>query len=357
VVVIDVPGQEAGTADQNLGSTTGSARDPGLQGSLLGYLQRDQNDNVTFVSADYLPFDTMAPGSTATQVVMSVGGATYTSAQLPAGQAGFFVLVLDAGNADPLVQDTFAVSGSGLSDSDQATNLDTIAGLMNSFMDDPTRLFLIQSIGSVQRVDNGDPNTAFTPASAWNDLVQQQTNLGGHGYYLNMLQPTNNGNDGTYAFVGPGDPPGYLSPWSATSSEQATGTPGHLTKLLTRTTGRSTTPSSPLEHAGGRSASADRFPVHRVVARPQGHAGPCRCTCLHHRRAGLAGTDREQLLERDAFDSIQTALTRLNYSPPPHPPSCQNQPNPFTLQDFDDVQNQLETEMLYGQGVTNLITI
>ena len=54
-------------------------------------------------------------------------------------------------------------------------NLDTMAGLMNPFMDDPTRLFLIQSIGSVQRVDNGDPNTAFTPARAWNDLVQQQT--------------------------------------------------------------------------------------------------------------------------------------------------------------------------------------
>jgi hypothetical protein len=244
VVVIDVPGQEAGTADQNLGSTTGSARDPGLQGSLFGYLQRDQNDNVTFVSADYLPFDTMAPGSTATQVVMSVGGATYTSAQLPAGQAGFFVLVLDAGNADPLVQDTFAVSGSGLSDSDQATNLDTMAGLMNSFMDDPTRLFLIQSIGSVQRVDNGDPNTAFTPASAWNDLVQQQTNPGGHGYYLNMLQPTNNGNDGTYAFVGPGVP--HLSPWSATSSEQATGTPGHLTGLLTRNNRSQYYPKSPL---------------------------------------------------------------------------------------------------------------
>ncbi|HEY6776215.1 MAG TPA: hypothetical protein VI122_06870 [Thermoleophilaceae bacterium] len=26
------------------------------------------------------------------------------------------------------------------------------------------------------------------------------------------------------------------------------------------------------------------------------------------------------------------------------------------MQDLEDVQNQLETEMLYGQGVTNLIT-
>jgi hypothetical protein len=78
-----------------------------------------------------------------------------------------------------------------------------------------------------------------------------------------------------------------------------------------------------------------------------GHAAALACITA---ALGLPAPIEEQLLERDAFDSIQTALTRLNYSPPPDPPSCQNPPNPFTLQDFEDVQNQLETEMLYGQG-------
>lgn len=109
-----------------------------------------------------------------------------------------------------------------------------------------------------------------------------------------MLQPTNNGNDGTYAFVGPGVPPGYLSPWSATSSEQATGTPGHLTGLLTRNNRSQYYPKSPLgtrrwtfSFRGSLSGPPCRGPTAATSRAMPLHlpASPPRWACRHRSRA------------------------------------------------------------------------
>ena len=71
ITVIGVPGMPAGAADASWGINTG------VPGRLTGWLQEDSQGNMTFVSGDYVPFDTVAPGTSATQAVITVGGQTY----------------------------------------------------------------------------------------------------------------------------------------------------------------------------------------------------------------------------------------------------------------------------------------
>jgi hypothetical protein len=116
-----------------------------------------------------------------------------------------------------------------LSDTDAASGLAAIDGLLAQAANDPSQLVFLQSIGSVQRNDDGQAATL-----AWNAVATDMSGLGGSAFYFNALN--GQGEGGTYAFVGPGDAPSFLSPWAKTASTLATGTPGHLTGVLARNT-------------------------------------------------------------------------------------------------------------------------
>jgi hypothetical protein len=220
---IGVPGLGAGnggTQNSDLGDQRNFNPPPG---NLNGFLRPDSSKNFAYVDADYVPFTTAAPGTTATQAVISVGGNSYSSYNMSPGQAGFFVLLLDAGTLEREFAQTFVVSGPGIDSSNLPTILGEMDQLLQDHMSDPTTLYFIQSVGTIER-DTADS----VAASEWNQVRDDQTFLGGHGYYLNAAD------GGGYTFVGPANAPTFLSPWGMTASAAATGTAGQLSGMLAR---------------------------------------------------------------------------------------------------------------------------
>jgi hypothetical protein len=220
---IGVPGLGAangGRENNDLGDQRNFNPPPG---NLNGFLRRDSSDNFSYVDADYVQFDTTAPGTTPTQAVISVGGNSYSSYNMSPGQAGFFVLLLDAGTLEREFAATYVVSGPGVDGSNLPGILSEMDQVLQDHMTDPTTLLFIQSVGTIER-DTADA----VAASQWNAVMQDQTSLGGHGYYLNAAD------GGSYAFVGPADAPTFLSPWGMTASGDATGSPGQLSGVLAR---------------------------------------------------------------------------------------------------------------------------
>jgi hypothetical protein len=67
---------------------------PGERGTLNGYLQVVNKPSFEFVSPEYEAVDTSAPGSTATQNVITVGEHTFRSAKIQPGQQGFQIVYL-----------------------------------------------------------------------------------------------------------------------------------------------------------------------------------------------------------------------------------------------------------------------
>ena len=227
--VIGVPGQDAGTAYENAGLTQVSGRNVGAPGSLVGYLQADQRGRYHYVNGDFAAFDTSTAASTGARNVMAIDGQTITSDLLPIGQAGFHLVTMESDTLDLQLNVTYAVSGTDLSDTDAASGLSAIDGLLAQAANDPTQLVFLQSIGSVQRNDAGQAATL-----AWNAVATDLSGLGSHAFYFNALN--GQGDGGTFAFVGPGDAPSFLSPWAKTATTLATGTPGHLVGVLARNT-------------------------------------------------------------------------------------------------------------------------
>jgi hypothetical protein len=66
----------------------------GERGSLNGYLQIVNKASFEFVSPEYLSVDTSAPGSTATQNVVTIGEHTFRSQKIQPGQQGFQLVYL-----------------------------------------------------------------------------------------------------------------------------------------------------------------------------------------------------------------------------------------------------------------------
>jgi hypothetical protein len=92
-------GATGGFAEQNneamqAGIPEFLAGSTGERGSLNGYLQVVNNSTFEFVSPEYVSVDTAAPGSTATQNLITVGEHTYRSQKIQPGQQGFQILFL-----------------------------------------------------------------------------------------------------------------------------------------------------------------------------------------------------------------------------------------------------------------------
>ena len=84
-------GGEAGAATRHRNTDLANLRD---DGGIRGFLLRDNlGDYSGFDTPEHLDFQTQAPGSTATQNLIEVGGGTYTAA-LPAGSLGGFQVVI-----------------------------------------------------------------------------------------------------------------------------------------------------------------------------------------------------------------------------------------------------------------------
>jgi hypothetical protein len=198
-------------------------------GALKGFLRPDSSGNYTYVDGDYVPFDTVAPGTTPTEAVISVGGSSYSSGTLSPGQGGFYVLALDAGTLAKKSDGTWVVSGPGVDSTNLPNTLSEMHQVLQTYVDDPSTLVFIQSVGTVDR-DAADAGAV----AEWNQVRDDQTALGGHGYYLNAVDGDACDGCGSYAFVGPANAPTFLSQWAMTASPWATGSPGQLSGLLGR---------------------------------------------------------------------------------------------------------------------------
>ena len=349
--VIGVPGQDAGTAYENAGLTQVAGRNVGAPGSLVGYLQADQRGRYHYVNGDFAAFDTSTAGSTGARNVMAINGQTITSDLLPIGQAGFHLVTMESDTLDLQLNVTYAVSGTDLSDTDAASGLSAIDGLLAQAANDPTQLVFLQSIGSVQRNDAGQAATL-----AWNAVATDLSGLGSHAFYFNALN--GQGDGGTFAFVGPGDAPSFLSPWAKTATTLATGTPGHLVGVLARNTQSQYYPKfAALE------PSLD-FSLPFVAYQPT-QAWPYRdaahlpaLTCIAQALGLPPSADREQLpqpelhlRELPVLDLGLTSRSRTSRPPPTRPARTR----PSIEQEFNDAQGQITQELRAGAGVSKLI--
>jgi hypothetical protein len=186
--LIGIPHLDQGQAFTS--SQLASTASPSQSGSLSGYLQLDMNvpPNYGFTFGDYVSFDTNETGQTSGQNVMTVGNASYSSEPLSEGQAGFQVVVLNAGNLLPVPEgnETFVTNESATQSNDAGVN--AMNAFIKSWASNQT-LFLIQSIGSP------------TPlSSAWvQTLAPTIASLGGSPSVLNALPAANGG----YTLVAP----------------------------------------------------------------------------------------------------------------------------------------------------------
>jgi hypothetical protein len=89
--------QNVGVVPQGVDGFVGGSG--GQPGSLNGYLQPVTNNAFQFVSSEYARLDTAAPGTSETQSVVTLGGQTFTSEQIPAGALGFHLVVLNPSGA------------------------------------------------------------------------------------------------------------------------------------------------------------------------------------------------------------------------------------------------------------------
>ena len=221
---VGVPGLPAGQGYAN----AGLAAVPGASiaaGDLHGYFQENlTGSDFTYVSVERVSFDTGDP--TADPAIITVGSdepgssfpkTTYTSANLGA-QAGFFVVVLDAGSLAVQAQQTFANNNPGL------TNM---AALLAKWDNAPSALVIVRSIGAVTRVSSGTGQVG-----SWDAVAGDLQQLGSSVFYFDAL---NGAASSQYTQVGPAGSPGYPSPWTQIASAEHSGN-GRLTGLLARDT-------------------------------------------------------------------------------------------------------------------------
>ncbi|MDQ6798273.1 MAG: hypothetical protein M3011_09710, partial [Actinomycetota bacterium] len=170
--LIGIPGSSEGQATQ-----IGTHPLEGPRGSLHGYLQQNPRLFYTFVSPDYVPFDTSVPNHPPSRNQMDINGTIYTS---EAVTNGFHVVALDQGNLRPLgpapsfTFDTDSTSPDGAAD-------------MRFFLSEVNNpatpaIVFIQSIGSPTppAVVSGPGTGADSPADpAWFPLADEIAKLGG----------------------------------------------------------------------------------------------------------------------------------------------------------------------------------
>jgi hypothetical protein len=343
---IGVPGAFCCESAINPGlNLTGADGTVHQNGDLSGYLQLDNTQHYTYVSPDYVPFNTNAAGTTASQAVVTMGNHTYTSDALPAGQAGFFLMLLDAGSLQLVQKDTAAVSGGGISPFDAGNNLFTLTRDIQSAYRDPSKLLVLQSIGQVQRTDDSTGGLN----AAWDDFATAQGQIGGNGLYLNALSP------GAYTYVGPAQPnTGANSQFSATSSADASGGAGagQLSGMLARNSNSQYWPrvAGPLTPATAFLPTVvyqppTPWPLRDTPAQRQAMA------CIAAALQIPAPIEDDYTNSGYDFGSLSGPLDRLSSSKLPNLPQCSTG---FQASDFDNAQNELATEFNYVATVGQL---
>lgn len=339
--VIGVPGLPPGTSDESADLSLVHGRDDvGIHGALRGYLQLDSSNNFTYVNPDFVPFTTVAAGTTSTQAVIDVGGTGYTSDQVPSG-AGFFVLILEADTLDFQYQQTFAVSPAQLT-----AQWGDMASLLDTFKNDPGKLVFVQSIGNVARPDFNDAESI-----RFDEVADEITNFGGNDLFFNTLS---GGDLGSFAFIAPGNPPSQPSPWAAAATRSATGTQGQLTGVLARNT-----QSQYYAKTASDSTTFD-FELSTLAYRDT-VAWPLRDTAAH--KAALACvTDAIELpapVETNYtnfnldWGGEQSAVDKIEFATLPNVPSCEA--GGFEQSDLTAVQDQLDQEFTYVGRVQKLV--
>ncbi len=223
--LIGIPGLPPGTAYQNVGLQL----DPALPvGSVSGFFQEDTSKNWTFTwPPSYLPFDTQAAGTSATQNVLAVGERAYTSAAVPSGESAFHVLWLDSGSLAFRGQYTAVTSETGCGADEPLLCLSDLASTLQSIVQSGSpALLLVATIGQ-PAFDYAD--TASWPP--WALTTQMLNSMGAQPAVLLGLDGT-----GDYSFVGVQGLLQLAGPNSGTElSQVVTGAPtARLVGLLTR---------------------------------------------------------------------------------------------------------------------------
>ena len=236
-----------------------------------------------------------------------------------------------------------------MSDTDAASGLSAIDGLLAQAANDPTQLVFLQSIGSVQRNDAGQAATL-----AWNAVATDLSGLGSHAFYFNALN--GQGDGGTFAFVGPGDAPSFLSPWAKTATTLATGTPGHLVGVLARNTQSQYYPKfAALEPSLDFSLPFVAYqPTQAWPYRDAAHLPALTCIA---QALGLppAPIESNYLNENFTFSSVQSSLSLLSFQNVQTAAIPARQNPTFNQQEFNDAQGQVTQELRAGAGVRQLI--
>jgi hypothetical protein len=351
ISVIGVPGQQGGTADQDVGIALGLPQPtgaPAQPGRMRGYLQADSSENFTFVNGDYVPFNTVADGTSPTQAAISVGGQLYRSQAISAGQSGFYVLVLDAGTLAFLQDDTFEVLDT--QPEIAAADLNEMDALLQIYLGDPGALVFIQSIGNPYLPSSSE----FGVDGAWNAMAADQSPLGGHTLFLNALQRPGS----SYAFIGPGDAPSALSPWARTASAAASRSAGQLVGLLARNPSsqfypRISSPAASLAHELPGVAYQTTVPWPERDTRAHRAAIACFADVL----------DLPMPIEsnytnlNENWASNQTAISpgNLPFNNRPDTTACRPSRQTFKASDYQAVQVQLGMEFRDLATVNDLI--
>jgi hypothetical protein len=221
-------GTAAGSAEQNDQAQEAGVRDflggsAGKRGSLNGYLQIVNTAAYEFVSPEFIPIDTHAEGSTATQNVITVGSKTYRSQKLKAGEQGFQVLILPN---EPDAEGPAAMNGTltvrNVDGSIDTRELEGLRGFLRIVRnsDEPGQLLMVlQSFGradnpGLQQISN-DPDWIEDTLPAAN-LSRPEHDDGEYDFF----RWCGNGESGHTAPEGKGKMNGYtceLFPDTATS--------------------------------------------------------------------------------------------------------------------------------------------
>ena len=312
-------------------------RQPSLPGSLHGYLQEDLHGNYRYVSGDFVRFDTVGQGASSTQAVIEIGDcdlpqaqriqpcSQHTSQQIPQGQGGYFVLILDAGTLAIADEGTF--SGPGF------------AGDVVNILKDRANgdLAFIQSIG----------DAPYDPA-----ISAPLMDLGGSPYLYQTIA-----NAGPFTQVGPDAGPS--SPFTEVSTPAMSPSGGKVGGQLVGLLGRNNHGTYYPVNSGPSDTLDFEFP--RVVYGPQtawpyrgaqGSSGQeavdCAYRYLQSRSAGeqLAGPTLEgnYVTTGPGWGALGDALQDLSYSDLSRVKNCEA--SRFT-EDFwtKEVQPQIAAEL------------
>ncbi len=348
-------------ADINPGLTLIS-NDGSTHTGLAGYLQAPTSGGFTFVSGDYVQYDTTAAGSGPGQVAVSIGDCDsipvpsnappapcklYQSDDLGPVVPGFYVLVLDSGSLGLRDQGTFTVAQSSF-----------MAELLAKYSSDPSALVFVQSIGGP--VPQEDPG--------WDATAAQLELLGGSSYYFtNLFGPTAGQSTG---FAQVGIPGKAMSPYTRVAS-QASAAPagttitGQLSGALARN------PQSRFYPQNATPRDDQDSSLSSTVYRPEipwpyrtdtpGHHYVAAQGCL---LAALNLTISSKLISpieanysanRQGYDwsTLSGRVAALSYASLPQTAACTTPT--FTEIDFNTVRDQVSLE-LADLGQLNLLT-